>query len=61
MQATSDRTTISFRLDWFVYDNLDDTIFVTGHRPRSWVPFDSGEVRPDWQPHNGRVGWRFWL
>lgn len=61
MTASLNHTTVSFRLDWFVHDNLDDTVFVIGHRPRSWAPFDSGEVRPAWQPHNGRVGFRIWF
>lgn len=52
---------VDFQLQWWFNDVLDNLILVNNHLVRSLRPFDSGEVVPEDQPHNGRAAWHIWF
>lgn len=61
MRANPTKTAIAFTLEWFVSDSLEDTIHTDFRPPRSWTPFDSGEIQPFPQPYHGRIGFHLWF
>lgn len=61
MTAGPDQSWISFDFAWHVYDVLEDVILTPMQSPRSWAPFDSGQVEPADQPDHGRAAWHLWF
>lgn len=48
---------LTFTLKWYLGVTLYDTRIVPDVEPRSYSPFDSGEIVSEPPPANGRVAW----
>ncbi len=60
MAAYGSRDWLSFIFRFYNYGDLIETIEIDDHVPRSWIPFDTGQVTPWPPPIGGNNSWRFW-